>query len=82
MNKIILLSLLFGICCAAVSCHTYSEEIRHQEKEIELSQEEVHFKLGFEGNLGLNNMRILYPEYHVVNTNRFANLMVVAGFGF
>lgn len=41
-----------------------------------------HFKLGFEGNLGLNNMRILYPEYHVVNTNRFANLMVVAGFGF
>ena len=46
MNKIILLSLLFGICCAAVSCHTYSEEISHQEKEIELSQEEVHFKEG------------------------------------
>ena len=45
MKKFILLSLLFGICCAAVSCHTYSEEYVPS-KEIELSQEEVHFKEG------------------------------------
>lgn len=41
-----------------------------------------HFKLGFEGNIGLNNMRILYSDYPSINQTHFNNLMIVAGIGF
>ena len=47
MKQIFKLILLIGICCAAVSCHTYSEEILFLTyTPIELSQDQVHFKEG------------------------------------
>ena len=46
MKQIFKLILLIGICCAAVSCHTYSEEILLLGTPIELSQDQVHFKEG------------------------------------
>ncbi|MBQ8060649.1 MAG: hypothetical protein IJ205_01715 [Bacteroidales bacterium] len=41
-----------------------------------------HFKWGFEGNIGLRNMRIPYPEHNITGKTRFNNIMVVAAFGF
>lgn len=46
MKQIFKLILLIGICCAAVSCHTYSEEILLLNESIELSQDQVHFREG------------------------------------
>ena len=41
-----------------------------------------HFKWGVEGNIGLRNMRVPYPEHNITGKTRFNNLLLVIGFGF
>ncbi len=62
MKQIFKLILLIGICCAAVSCHTYSEEILLLGTPIELSQDQVHFK---EGGGEVTIYCLNYPVWHI-----------------
>lgn len=41
-----------------------------------------HLKLGLEGNIGLNNMRVPHPEHNITKPTGFSNYMIVVGFGF